>query len=73
MSVIENMRQQELSIVEKDLERVVNSIASIERLKKEEVQAHMKYPHLIESWCVFCKDIEKKFAKMLDPLLEKKR
>lgn len=67
------MRMQELSVIEKDLERINYSIASVEKLKKEEVAQHMKYPHFIESWCVFCKDIERKFAKMLEPLLEKKK
>jgi hypothetical protein len=73
LSVVETMRTQEVSMIEKDLERVTNSIHSIEKLKKEEVQSHMKAPHFIEGWCMFCKDIEKKFAKMLEPLLEKKK
>lgn len=33
----------------------------------------MKFPHLIESWCAFCKEIDRKFTKMLEPLVEKKK
>ncbi len=36
-SIIETMRMQELSVIEKDLERISYSMASIEKLKKEEV------------------------------------
>ena len=29
----------------------------------------MKYPHLIQTWCPFCRELEKRFKAMLDPLL----
>lgn len=34
-SVVETMRKQELTVIEKDIERLVYSINSIEKLKKE--------------------------------------
>ena len=58
----------ELVIMEKDFQRLDYSIGSLEKLKAGEFSEHMKKPHLFGDWCPICKQIDKKFAKMIEPL-----
>lgn len=53
--------------------RIDNSMKSVEKLKQQEIAAHMKYPHLIQSWCPICRELEKKFRIMLEPLVTNRK
>lgn len=55
LKAVSDMREQDKKVIEKDLLRLDNSIRSVEKLKKEEFAAHMKFPHLIQSWCPICR------------------
>ena len=70
---MKEMREQDKKIIEKDLLRIDNSIKSVEKLKKEEFASHMKFPHLIQSWCPICRELEKKFKAMMDPLISNRK
>jgi hypothetical protein len=56
--------------------RIDYSLASVNRLKEEEMDAHMnrsKFLILGHSLCIQCKLLEKKFIEMAEPLVVKRK
>jgi phage-related tail protein len=66
------VKEEEKTQFEKDLTRLNNGIANIQKLRNAEMAEHLKKPHLSSTLCPFCNAIRNKLEEDLAPLLRQK-
>ena len=66
------VKEEERQEFEKDLIRLNNGITNIERLRTNELNEHLKRPHISSALCPFCNSIRRKLEEDLEPLLRQK-
>jgi hypothetical protein len=74
--VMKKLKMNERKDLEKDLNRIDYSMASVNKLKNEEMTVHMnksKFMIFGHGLCIQCKLLESKFAEMLEPLIRKRK
>lgn len=66
------MKEEEKTHFERDLVRLNNGIANIQKLRNAEMTEHLKKPHFSSTLCPFCNAIRNKLEEDLAPLLRQK-